>query len=64
MRRISASESLALVAFAPIVIILLAIPIVGRVHSSTVTQPMNNLVAALERMRQGDFTERLTAAAR
>jgi methyl-accepting chemotaxis protein WspA len=57
-------ERLALVAFAPIVIILLAIPIVGRVHSSTVTQPMNNLVAALERMRQGDFTERLAAGRR
>ena len=53
------SEKLALVAFAPVVIILLAIPIVGRVHSSTVTQPLNSLVAALERMRQGDFTERL-----
>ena len=46
-------------ALAPIAIILLAIPIVGRVHSSTVTQPLNRLVAALERMRQGDFTERL-----
>jgi methyl-accepting chemotaxis protein WspA len=52
-------EKLALVAFAPIIIILLAIPIVGRVHSSTVTRPLNRLVAALERMRQGDFTERL-----
>src|SRR5208282_5689128 len=53
-------EKLALVAFAPIVIILLAIPIVGRVHASTVTQPLNRLAAALERMRQGDFTGRLT----
>ena len=47
------------VGLAPILIILLAIPIVGRVHSSTVAQPLNRLVAALERMRQGDFTERL-----
>jgi methyl-accepting chemotaxis protein WspA len=53
------SDTLGLVAYAPIIIILLAIPIVGRVHSSTVTQPMNGLVAALERMRQGNFTERL-----
>jgi methyl-accepting chemotaxis protein WspA len=52
-------ERLALLALAPIVIILLAIPIVGRVHSSTITQPLNSLVAALERMRRGDFTERL-----
>jgi len=52
-------EKLGLVALAPIAIILLAIPIVGRVHSSTVTRPLNNLVAALERMRQGDFTARL-----
>jgi methyl-accepting chemotaxis protein WspA len=57
-------EKLALVALAPIVLILLAIPIVGRVHSSTVTRPLNNLMAALERMRQGDFTERLAAARR
>ena len=47
------------VGLAPILIILLAIPIVGRVHSTTVTRPLNRLVAALERMRQGDFTERL-----
>ncbi|MGO8930760.1 MAG: methyl-accepting chemotaxis protein [Limisphaerales bacterium] len=51
---------LAWVAFAPFAILLLAIPIVGRVHSSTVAQPLNRLVAALERMRQGDFTERVT----
>jgi methyl-accepting chemotaxis protein WspA len=50
---------LAWVGFAPFAIILLAIPIVGRVHSSTVTEPLNRLVAALERMRQGDFTGRL-----
>jgi methyl-accepting chemotaxis protein WspA len=53
-------EKLGLVGLAPIAIILLAIPIVGRVHSSTVTRPLNRLVAALERMRQGDFTTRLT----
>ena len=54
------ARRLALIAFAPLLIILLAIPIVGRVHSSTVTRPLNSLVAALERMRLGDFTERLT----
>jgi len=59
-----AFDQLGWAGWAPILIILLAIPIVGRVHSSTVTQPMNGLVAALERMRQGDFTERLAAARR
>ena len=53
------ADMLERVGWAPILIILLAIPIVGRVHSSTVTQPLNRLVATLERMRQGDFTERL-----
>jgi methyl-accepting chemotaxis protein WspA len=53
-------ERLALVGLAPLAILLLAVPIVGRVHSSTVAQPLNRLVAALERMRQGDFTERVT----
>ena len=57
-------ETLALVGLAPIIIILLAIPIVGRVHSTTVTRPLNRLVATLERMRQGDFTERLTVQRR
>ena len=57
-------RTLALVGFTPFVIILLAIPIVGRVHSSTVTEPLNRLVAALERMRQGDFTERLAVQRR
>jgi methyl-accepting chemotaxis protein WspA len=52
-------QTLALLGLTPFVIILLAIPIVGRVHSSTVTQPLNSLVASLERMRHGDFTERL-----
>jgi len=52
-------EKLGLVGLAPIAIILLAIPIVGRIHAATVTRPLNSLVAILERMRQGDFTARL-----
>ena len=55
-----AIRTLGWVGLAPIIIILLAIPIVGRVHSITVTQPLNQLAAALERMQQGDFTGRLT----
>jgi len=53
-------QTLALLGLTPFAIILLAIPIVGRVHSSTVAEPLNRLVDALERMRQGDFTQRLT----
>ena len=53
------SALLGWIGWAPIAIILLAIPIVGRVHAFTVTQPLNRLVSALERMRQGDFTTRL-----
>ena len=52
-------DRLGLVGLAPFAILLLAIPIVGRVHSSTVAQPLNRLVAALDRMSQGDFTERV-----
>ena len=33
--------------------------LVGIFQSSAVTKPLNTLVASLERMRQGDFTERL-----
>ena len=57
---VKSGERLALIGLAPFAIILLAILIVGRFHySSTVAQPLNRLVAALERMRQGDFTERV-----
>ena len=40
-------------------VILVASLIVGRLQSSAVTEPLNRLVATLERMRQGDFTQRL-----
>jgi methyl-accepting chemotaxis protein WspA len=53
-------QTLSWLGFAPIVIILLGIPIAGRIHSSSVAQPLNRLVANLERMRQGDFTQRLS----
>ena len=52
-------DTLALVGLTPFLIILFAIPIVGWVHSRTVTRPLHRLGTALERMRQGDFTERL-----
>jgi methyl-accepting chemotaxis protein WspA len=52
-------DTLALVGLTPFLIILLAMPIVGWVHFRTVTRPLHRLGAALERMRQGDFTGRL-----
>src|ERR1041385_1335803 len=42
-----------------IVIILFACIIVGLFQSSAVTVPLNRLVASLDRMRVGDFTDRL-----
>jgi methyl-accepting chemotaxis protein WspA len=57
-------DMLGLIGFTPFAILLLAIPIVGWVHSHTITQPLNRLVASLERMRQGDFTERLASQRR
>jgi methyl-accepting chemotaxis protein WspA len=52
-------QTLALLGLTPLAIILLAVPVVSRLHSSSVAKPLNQLVANLERMRQGDFTERL-----
>ena len=52
-------DRLALVGLTPLAILLLAIPIVGRVHFHTITRPLNRLADALEHMRQGDFTQRL-----
>ena len=52
-------QTLALVGLTPLAIILLAIPIMSRLHASSVAQPLSRLAANLERMRQGDFTQRL-----
>ena len=56
----SRAKTLGYVAWVPGLIILLALPIMSRLHSLTVAKPLNRLVATLERMREGDFTERLT----
>ncbi len=53
------AEKLALVGLTPLAILLLAIPVVRRIHSANVAQPLNRLVASLDRMRQGDFTQRV-----
>ena len=62
--RVTLSEAvrarrLALFGLTPIVLILMASPIVGRFQSAAITAPLNQVVATLERMRRGDFTERL-----
>jgi methyl-accepting chemotaxis protein WspA len=44
-----------------IALILVACLIVGKFQSSAVTEPLNQLVAAMERMRRGDFTHRLAS---
>ena len=40
-------------------LMLFACFIVGRLQSTSVAKPLNQLVSALDRMRQGDFTERV-----
>jgi methyl-accepting chemotaxis protein WspA len=45
-----------------IVVVFVGALIVARLQSSVVTVPLNQLVAALERMRGGDFTQRLNMA--
>ena len=62
--RIRSAESahaqvVALVGLAYIPVFCLASLLVGRFQSSAVARPLNRLVAALKRMRHGDFTERL-----
>jgi methyl-accepting chemotaxis protein WspA len=42
-----------------IAVVLVAAFVVGRFQSAAVTGPLNRLVATLERMRRGDFTERM-----
>ena len=54
------AQTIAIVGLTLIVVVLLASLVVGRIQSSAVTEPLNRLVASLERMRSGDFTQRLT----
>jgi methyl-accepting chemotaxis protein WspA len=53
------AKVISLVSSVAIVVVLLACVAVGLFQSSAVTGPLNRLVAALEQMRQGDFTKRL-----
>ena len=53
------AQTTTLVLSIAIAAILVACIVVGRFQSSAVTVPLNRLVATLERMRRGDFTERL-----
>ena len=52
------AQTAAIVGSALIIVVLIATVIVGRFQSSALTEPLQRLVAALERMRQGDFTQR------
>ncbi|HXU77973.1 MAG TPA: methyl-accepting chemotaxis protein [Methylomirabilota bacterium] len=54
------AQTVSIVGFSCIFTILIATIVVGRFQSSAVTQPLNRLVATLERMRSGDFTLRVT----
>ena len=53
------SETILEAGIAGLVLILAATLLVGRFQSSSITEPLHRLVATLERMRQGDFTQRV-----
>jgi methyl-accepting chemotaxis protein WspA len=53
------AKTISAVSSVAIIVVLLACVAVGLFQSSAVTGPLNRLVAALEQMRQGDFTKRL-----
>lgn len=52
-------KNVALGGSAGIMILLIASVLVGFLQSSAITQPLNRLVSTMERLRQGDFTQRL-----
>ena len=54
------AQTIAIVGLCATGIILLCSILVGRIQSSAVTEPLNRLVATLDKMRSGDFTERLS----
>lgn len=53
------SKRVAIWGLSAIALIAVASVIVGRIQSAAVTQPLNTLVSAMERMRGGNFMERL-----
>jgi methyl-accepting chemotaxis protein len=53
------SWRIAILGVTGVVVIALACLLVGRLQSSAVAEPLSRLVTSLDRMRQGDFTERL-----
>jgi methyl-accepting chemotaxis protein len=53
------SDLVSMAGFIALVPILLASLWIGIYYSSSITQPLGQLVGALERMRRGDFTKRL-----
>ncbi len=55
----TSGQTTAAIGLGVVVIIFLASIIVGLLQSKAVTQPLNRLVGAIEKMRHGDFTGRL-----
>jgi methyl-accepting chemotaxis protein WspA len=53
------SQTISVVGLAGLLAILLASVLIGRLQSASIAQPLHRLVSTLERMRQGDFTQRL-----
>jgi methyl-accepting chemotaxis protein WspA len=53
------AQRLAAVSLIAIVVIFVALLIVHNLHSSSVARPLGKLVASLDRLRQGDFTQRI-----
>ena len=53
------AKTIAVAGLICIILVFVACGIVGRLQSSAVTVPLNRLVSALERMRHGDFTQRV-----
>jgi methyl-accepting chemotaxis protein WspA len=53
------SQTISVAGLAGLVAILIASLLIGRFQSASIAEPLHRLVATLERMRQGDFTQRL-----
>jgi methyl-accepting chemotaxis protein WspA len=54
------ASKISLIGVTCLILLLAACVIVGRFQSSSIAEPLNRLVATLERMGQGDFSQRLT----
>ena len=56
------SQTLKVLGLTGLMLLLIGTPFIGRLQAANIVEPLHRLAGTLERMRQGDFTQRLVLA--